>query len=157
GALHALTSEGSPKWSPLSIGAIKASPVIGILDGGQQLAYVGTAAAQGRLLSVDMADGSTVAACPSRGGYGAPVGGSPALVSAATLVEGALALVNGERLVNIRPSAPLPDDRCSTGIATSSQAFPSTVVLAGTDAYAGTIDGTVRAYKLQSGNWIDNL
>jgi hypothetical protein len=157
GALHALTSEGASKWSPLSIGAIKASPIIGTLDGGQQLAYVGTAAAQGRLLSVDMADGSTVAACPSSGGYGAPIVGSPALVSAATSVEGALALVNGERLVNIRPSAPLPDDRCSTGIATSSQAFPSTIVLAGTDAYAGTIDGTVRAYKLQSGNWIDNL
>jgi hypothetical protein len=160
GSVYALGTSGSEKWNPQGVGEIKASPLIGALDGGQQLAYVGTAAAQGRLLAVNVADGTTVAACPSTGGYGGRVVGTPAFVSAATSIEGALALVNAERLVNIRPAAPLPDDRCSASAAGSvriSQAFPSTIVIAGSDAYAGTMDGTVHAYKLQSGSWIDNL
>src|SRR5262249_38308974 len=40
GSVYALGGSGSEKWSPLSVGQIEASPVIGSQDGGQQLAYV---------------------------------------------------------------------------------------------------------------------
>lgn len=157
GAIYALTPTGTEKWTPVGVGPIKASPVIGNLDGGQQLAYVGTATASGKLVALDLVDGSLVTACPSgASGYGGPILGSPAFVVGGSAFEGALALVNGERLINLRPGPPIPDDRCISASAASSQAFPSGVVSASTAAYIGTSDGTVRAFTLLSGNWVTN-
>jgi PQQ-like domain len=158
GSVYALAIDGTEKWNAVGIGPIKASPVIGNLDAGQQLAYVGTAATSGKIVALDLVDGSVVTTCPSgASGYGGPILGSPAFVVGATSFEGALALVNGERLINIRPGPSIPDDRCVSASATSSQAFPSSVVSASTAAYLGTNDGTVRAFNLLSGNWVPNI
>src|SRR5262252_3690490 len=42
GSLYALTPAGDEKWAPVALGEIRASPVIGTPDGGQQLVFVGT-------------------------------------------------------------------------------------------------------------------
>jgi len=157
GSVYALADDGAERWTPTAVGPIKASPVLGDSDGGQQFGYVATAASAGKLLAVDLSNGSIVIACPSgASGYGGPILGSPAFTIGSSSFEGALALVNGERLVNIRPGPPIPEDRCLSASVTSSQNYPSSVVAAGPGAYVGTIDGTVRAFTLLSGNWVTN-
>jgi hypothetical protein len=157
GSLYALTPEGSEKWAPIAVGQVKASPVIGGIDGGQQLAYLGISATGGRLLAFDLRDGGEVAVCPSTGVYEGPFVGTPALVlSGSRSYEGALALANGSKLVNIRPGASVADGTCLVSDATGSQSFPSSVVANGADSFVGTIEGLVWSYKLLSGNWVAN-
>ena len=157
GSLFAISPDGSERWAPVSIGPVKASPVVGALDGGRQFVYVGTASAAAQLFAFDTRDGTTVSVCPSSGGYGGPFIGTPAVVVSGTQsFEGALALANSAKLVNIRPLASAADGPCLVSDVTSSQAFPSSVVAQGADAFVGTIEGSVRAYRLLSGNWVAN-
>ena len=158
GSLYALDADGSERWAPLALEPIRASPILGSVDGGQQFAYVGTAGAAGRLLAIEVRDGSIAAACPSSGGYAGPVVGTPALVISGTQsFEGALALANGAKLVNIRPTAGPADGTCLVSDVSISQAYPSEVVAQAADAFVGTAEGAVRAYRLLSGNWVANI
>jgi hypothetical protein len=110
------------------------------------------------LLAIDVRDGSIAAACPSSGGYGGPIVGTPALVtSGAQSFEGALALANGAKLVNIRPTASVADGICLVSDVSVTQAYPSGGVASVPDGFIGSAQGSVHSYKLQSGNWIDNL
>ncbi len=160
GSLYALTPAGEEKWAPVALGPIKASPVIGAPDGGQQLAYVGLSpATSGNLLAITLQDGSIVTSCPNGGGsYLGPFVGTPALVlSGSASFEGVLAIANGTKLVNIRPSASLADDRCVSVDTVATQGFPANLVASGSQAFAAGSDGNVRAFARLSGIWLDNV
>jgi hypothetical protein len=70
--------------------------------------------------------------------------------------EGALGVANGAKLVNIRPTASAADGICLVSDVTITQAYPSSVVAQFSDAFVGTAEGAVRAYKVLSGNWVAN-
>jgi len=156
GSLYALTPAGAEKWAPVDLGPIKASPVIGTQDGGQQLAYVATAAQSGKLFALVIQDGGTGAECTNGGGgYPGPFLGTPALVSSGSgPFEGVLGLANAANLVNIRPAAGVSP--CLTNDTFDSQSFPSNVVALGSEAYLGTTVGHVVPFILLSGNWVQN-
>jgi len=158
GSLYALTPAGEERWPSVELGPIQASPVLGAADGGTQLAYVAVASPIERLFATDLGNGGAVALCPEgSGGYGGPFVGTPALVySGVQLFEGALAVANGRKLVNIRPTASAADGKCLVSDMTASQAFPSSVVALGGEAYLGTAEGSVRAFTQLSGNWVTN-
>lgn len=158
GSVYALTTDGVERWSPLEVGPVKASPVIGAVDGGQQLMYAATASSGGKILALDLADALEVAACPpGPSSYAGAFLGSPALVSSGQgLFEGALGLASGSKLVNIRPAASGADPTCITTDTPATQAFASNIVLAGATAYLATAEGLVRSFKLDSGNWVKN-
>jgi hypothetical protein len=159
GSVYALTPEGSERWVPTELGPIKASPVLGTVDGGQQLVYLGTSGfAGGNLAAVDLHAGTTVTSCPNGGGtYAGQFLGTPALVlSGSASFEGVLGIANGSKLVNIRPSASLADDRCFSIDTVATQGFPANLVTSGARSFAAGNDGTVRSFARQSGIWLDN-
>ena len=158
GSLYALTPEGDEKWAPIALGEIKASPVIGTLDGGPQLVYVGIGSSAGKILAVNLAEGVSVASCPPGAStYAGPFIGSPTLVtSGAGQLEGVLALASGTKLVNIRPAASGADPTCITTDTPATQAFASNVVAQGLQSFLATAEGLVRAFTLDSGNWVKN-
>src|SRR4029453_3344025 len=122
---------------------------LGTTDAGQQLAFVGTAGAAGKLVAIDTRDGSLSSVCPTSGGYGGPILGTPGLVRSGTQsFEGALGVANGAKLVNIRPTASAADGICLVSDVSITQAYPSSVVAQVSDAFVGTAEGAVRAYKL---------
>jgi len=159
GSVYALATDGVERWAPLEVGPVKASPVIGTVDGGQQLAYVGTSAPSGgTLVAIDINVGVTVVGCPNGGGsYSGPFLGTPALVvSGSAAFEGVLGIANGTKVVNIRPSASLADDRCIGIDTVGTQGYPANVVASGAQSFAAGSDGIVRAFARQSGIWLDN-
>src|SRR4029453_7751437 len=48
------------------------------------------------------------------------------------------------------------DGICLVSDVSITQAYPSSVVAQVSDAFVGTAEGAVRAYKLLSGNWVAN-
>ncbi|MGZ6130877.1 MAG: hypothetical protein ACXWLF_02560 [Myxococcaceae bacterium] len=158
GSLYALTPAGEEKWAPVALGPIKASPVIGTRDGGQQLAYLATASTDGKLFAFDLASGTSLASCPpGPSSYAGPFLGTPALViSGSGQFEGALALASGSKLVNVRPRATGAESTCITTDTPATQAFASNTVALGVFAYLATAEGLVRAFTLDSGNWVKN-
>jgi hypothetical protein len=70
--------------------------------------------------------------------------------------EGALGLASGSKLVNIRPTATGADPTCITTDSPATQAFAANIVLSGADAFLATAEGLVRAFTLDSGNWVKN-
>ena len=157
GALVALTPGGTEKWPPVTLGPIKASPVVGVSDAGQQLSYVATAAPSGKLFAIDTSTGTLVAACTNNdAGYAGPFLGTPALVSSGSgPFEGVLALANANFLVNFRPAAAVSP--CQTSDTANAQSFPNVVVASGGAAYLGATVGHVLSFVLLSGNWVENL
>jgi PQQ-like domain len=157
GSLYGLAPDGTERWSPVVVGPIKASPVFGVSDGGQQLTYVATSEPSGRLFAVDSSTGVIVAGCTNNdAGYSGPFVGTPALVTSGTgSFEGVLALANAAFLVNFRPAAPVSP--CLTSDNANSQSFPSNVVAVGATAYAGATVGHVLSFLLISGNWVENV
>jgi PQQ-like domain len=159
GSVYALAADGNERWTPTELGPMKASPVIGTIDGGQQLAYIATSGATGgNLIAIDLDQGTTVTACPNGGGsyFGAFLGTPALVVSGAASFEGVLGIANGSKLVNLRPSASLADDRCISIDTVGTQGFPANVVASGAQSFAAGSDGNVRSFARQSGIWLDN-
>ena len=91
GSLYALTPAGEERWEPIQLGPLRASPVLGSSDGGDQVAYVATASASGKLVAVSVGDGMSLVSCPSgASGYAGPFLGTPALVAASPCGHGVL-------------------------------------------------------------------
>jgi hypothetical protein len=157
GGILGLAPDGAERWTPVSLGPIRASPVVGVSDAGLQLTYVATSEPSGRLFALDSKTGAFVAACTNNdAGYSGPFVGTPALVaSGAGPFEGILALANAGFLVNFRPSATVSP--CLTSDTANSQSFPSNVVASGSTAYAGATVGHVLSFVLLSGNWVENV
>jgi putative pyrroloquinoline-quinone-binding quinoprotein len=158
GSLYALTPAGAEKWAPLIMGPIRASPVIGTSDAGQQVLYVASASPNAKVFAIDINDGASLTSCPpGTATYAGPFLGTPAIVTSGSgPFEGALALASGTKLVNIRPGASGSDPTCITTDTPGTQAFASNVVAQGTESFLATAEGLVRAFTLDSGNWIKN-
>ena len=70
--------------------------------------------------------------------------------------KASLRIANGSKLVNIRPSASLADDRCVSVDTVGTLGFPANVVASGAQSFAAGSDGNVRSFARQSGIWLDN-
>ena len=158
GSVYALMPDGSEKWTRPELGPMKASAILGSADGGHQFVYVATAASTGKMLALDVSDGAAVATCPTGTAFyaGGFMGTGALVTSGPSAFEGALGLASGSKLVNIRPTATGADPTCITTDSPATQGFASNIVVAGADAFVATAEGLVRAFMLDSGNWVKN-
>ncbi len=110
GSLYALTPAGEEKWAPVALGPIKASPVIGTQDGGQQLATWVSVRGPLETCSPSLFRmerfGRAVRTEAER--TWARLSGLLPSFSRVGSFEGVLAIANGTKLVNIRPRPALP-------------------------------------------------
>jgi hypothetical protein len=165
GSLFALTPGGAEKWPPLALGPIRASPVIGGVRAGTQLAFAGTARATNAVLySVDLVDGSDAGTClgVSGAGFAKPFLSGLALLSTpgdTGPLNSVVGLASGARLVTFRPDAQgTTDPYCLEAAVAFQQTSAETIVSDGSALFLGASDNTIRSFVFDttSINWRKN-
>jgi hypothetical protein len=163
GSLYALTPAGAEKWAPVELGPVEASVVIGL--GASPLLYVAPSLPSGsRINAVRAADGSDAGVClgSSGVGFGKPILSGLALVSTpgdTGVLESAVGLAGGTRLVTFRPAAQgSADPACLEAAAPFQQSQFETVVTDGAALFLGAQDNSIRSFVFEptSINWVKN-